>query len=95
MQLINPRNMEHQTVQGQFYKRGVLKFPISLCAYRDVRWQPISVLFRKGEGYVSYNKTIKCTNVKTSSYIIFVNFIMNYFLYLFLNCFIVIIIFYT
>jgi len=29
MQLINARNMEHQTVQGQVYKRGVLKFPIS------------------------------------------------------------------
>jgi len=24
MQLINARNMEHQTVQGQIYKRGVL-----------------------------------------------------------------------
>jgi len=93
MQLINARNMEYQTVQGQVYKRGVLKFPNTLSAYRDVRCQPVSVLFSKGEGCVSYNKTSKCTNVKISLYIIFVNFIVNYFL--FLNYFIVSIIFYT
>jgi hypothetical protein len=87
--------MEHQTVQGQVYKRGVLKFPISLSAYRDVRCQPVSVLFSKGEGCVSYNKTNKCTNVKISLYIILVNFIINYFLFLFLNYFIINIIFCT
>jgi hypothetical protein len=95
MQLMNARNMEHQTVQRQVYKRGVLKFSNSLSAYRDVRCQPLSVLFSKGEGCVSYNKTNKCTNDIISLYIIFVNFIINYFLFLFLNYFIISITFYA
>jgi hypothetical protein len=82
MKLIYARDMEHQTVQGQVYKRGVLKFPASLSTYRDVRCQPISVLFSKGEGSVSYNKTNIYTNIKISLYIIFVNVIINYFLFL-------------